>query len=169
MHKKLFVNILFEEGLPVLDSVPAYKYSEYMAELNRRAWQLLEQRAFKPMSAARHKAVIAAGRRRLKKQRALVADLHMKVLADRGYEIDQLDRVIETKLKLIEMMSSQIAELKTERGALLAEQKRVQQKMHSYEVWPRKDHRDVDLISDALPFGGLWLQENRSLCMSGYT
>jgi hypothetical protein len=128
MHKKLFANVLFEEGLPVLDSVPAYKYSEYMAELNRRAWQLLEQRAFKPMSAARHKAVIAAGRRRLKKQRALVADLHMKVLADRGYEIDQLDRVIETKLKLIEMMSSQIAELKTERGALLAEQKRVQQK-----------------------------------------
>jgi hypothetical protein len=128
IRKKLFAKLLFEEGLPVLDSVPAYKYSEYMAELNRRAWQLLEQRAFKPMSAVRQKAVIAAGRRRLKKQRALVADLHMKVLANRGSEIDQLDRVIETKLKLIEMMSSQIAELKTERGALLAEQKRVQQK-----------------------------------------
>jgi hypothetical protein len=27
--------------------------------------------------------------------------------------------------------------------------------MHVYEVRPRKDHR-VDLISDALPFGGLW-------------
>jgi len=24
--------------------------------------------------------------------------------------------------------------------------------MHVYEVRPRKDHRDVDLISDALPF-----------------
>jgi hypothetical protein len=25
-----------------------------------------------------------------------------------------------------------------------------------YEVPPRKDHRGVDLISDALPFGRLW-------------
>ena len=29
-------------------------------------------------------------------------------------------------------------------------------KIHSYEVRPRKDHRGVDLISDALPFGRLW-------------
>ena len=28
--------------------------------------------------------------------------------------------------------------------------------MHVYEVRPRKDKRGVDLISDALPFGGLW-------------
>src|SRR5438094_2329195 len=28
--------------------------------------------------------------------------------------------------------------------------------MHVYEVRPRKDRRGVDLISDALPFGGLW-------------
>ena len=28
--------------------------------------------------------------------------------------------------------------------------------MHTYEVRPRKDHRGFDLISDALPFGGLW-------------
>ena len=27
---------------------------------------------------------------------------------------------------------------------------------HVYEVRPRKDHRGFDLISDALPFGGLW-------------
>jgi hypothetical protein len=27
---------------------------------------------------------------------------------------------------------------------------------HVYEVQPRKDKRDVDLISDALPFGRLW-------------
>jgi hypothetical protein len=27
---------------------------------------------------------------------------------------------------------------------------------HVYEVRPRKDHRRVDLISDALPFGRLW-------------
>ena len=25
--------------------------------------------------------------------------------------------------------------------------------MHAYEVRPRRDHRGVDLISDALPFG----------------
>jgi len=28
--------------------------------------------------------------------------------------------------------------------------------MHVYAVTPRKDHRGVDLISDALPFGRLW-------------
>jgi hypothetical protein len=28
--------------------------------------------------------------------------------------------------------------------------------MHTYEVRPRKDKRGVDLISDALPFDGLW-------------
>ena len=27
--------------------------------------------------------------------------------------------------------------------------------MHAYEVRPRKDHRGVNLISDALPFGRL--------------
>jgi hypothetical protein len=27
---------------------------------------------------------------------------------------------------------------------------------HVYEVRPRKDRHGVDLISDALPFGGLW-------------
>jgi hypothetical protein len=31
--------------------------------------------------------------------------------------------------------------------------------MHIYEVRPRKDHRGVDLISDALPFGRLWYNE----------
>ena len=29
-------------------------------------------------------------------------------------------------------------------------------RIHSYEVRPRKDKRGVDLISDALPFGRLW-------------
>jgi hypothetical protein len=29
----------------------------------------------------------------------------------------------------------------------------------AYEVRPRKDHRGVDLISDALPFGRLWYGE----------
>jgi hypothetical protein len=28
--------------------------------------------------------------------------------------------------------------------------------MHVYEVWPCKDKRGVDLISDALPFGRRW-------------
>ena len=31
--------------------------------------------------------------------------------------------------------------------------------MHEYEVRPRKGHRGVDLISDALPFGRLWCGE----------
>jgi hypothetical protein len=31
--------------------------------------------------------------------------------------------------------------------------------MHAYEVRPRKDHRGVDLISDALRFGRLWYAE----------
>jgi hypothetical protein len=31
--------------------------------------------------------------------------------------------------------------------------------MHVYEVRPRKDHRGVDLISDALPFGRLWYEQ----------
>jgi len=31
--------------------------------------------------------------------------------------------------------------------------------MHVYEVRPRKNHRGVDLISDALPFGRLWYGE----------
>jgi hypothetical protein len=32
-------------------------------------------------------------------------------------------------------------------------------RMHLYEVRPRKGHRGVDLISDALPFGRLWYAE----------
>jgi hypothetical protein len=28
--------------------------------------------------------------------------------------------------------------------------------MYIYEVCPRKDHRGVDLISDALAFGAVW-------------
>jgi len=31
--------------------------------------------------------------------------------------------------------------------------------LHVYEVRPRRDHRGVDLISDALPFGRLWYGE----------
>ncbi len=34
---------------------------------------------------------------------------------------------------------------------------------HVYEVRPRKDHRDVDLISDALPFGRLWYGEPEAI------
>ena len=32
-----------------------------------------------------------------------------------------------------------------------------------YEVRPRKDHRGVDLISDALPFGRLWYDEPNAI------
>jgi len=28
--------------------------------------------------------------------------------------------------------------------------------LHLFEIRPRKDHRGVNLISDALPFGRLW-------------
>ena len=35
---------------------------------------------------------------------------------------------------------------------------------HVYEVRPRKDHRGVDLISDALPFGRLWYAEQNAIC-----
>ena len=31
--------------------------------------------------------------------------------------------------------------------------------MHVYEIRRRKDHRGVDLISDALPFGRLWYEQ----------
>ena len=34
---------------------------------------------------------------------------------------------------------------------------------HLYEVRPRKDHRGVDLISDALPFGRLWYSEPNTI------
>jgi hypothetical protein len=34
---------------------------------------------------------------------------------------------------------------------------------HVYEVRPRKDHRGVDLISDALPFGRLWYAESNAI------
>jgi hypothetical protein len=35
--------------------------------------------------------------------------------------------------------------------------------MHLYEVRPRRDHRGVNLISDALPFGALWYGEPNSI------
>ncbi len=35
--------------------------------------------------------------------------------------------------------------------------------MHVYEVRPRKDHRGVDLISDALPYGRLWYAEPNAI------
>jgi hypothetical protein len=35
---------------------------------------------------------------------------------------------------------------------------------HVYEVRPRKDHRGVDLISDALPFGRLWYVGANAIC-----
>jgi len=35
--------------------------------------------------------------------------------------------------------------------------------LHAYEVRPRKDHRGVDLISDALSFGRLWYGEPNAI------
>jgi hypothetical protein len=34
---------------------------------------------------------------------------------------------------------------------------------HLYDVRPRKDHRGVDLISNALPFGRLWYAEPNAI------
>jgi hypothetical protein len=42
--------------------------------------------------------------------------------------------------------------------------------MHVCEVRPRKDHRGVDLLSDALPFGRLWYGEPTAVANAiGYT
>jgi hypothetical protein len=35
--------------------------------------------------------------------------------------------------------------------------------VHVYEIRPRKDHRGVDFISDALPFGRLWYGEPNAI------
>jgi hypothetical protein len=35
--------------------------------------------------------------------------------------------------------------------------------MHVYEVRPRTDKRDFDLISDSLPFGWLWYGERNAI------
>ena len=35
--------------------------------------------------------------------------------------------------------------------------------VHAYEVRPRKDHRGVDVISEALPFGRLWYGEPNAI------
>jgi hypothetical protein len=47
------------------------------------------------------------------------------------------------------------------------------QPTHAYEIRPRKDKRSVDLISDALPFGRLWLlylveSQNTTTFCSGF-
>jgi hypothetical protein len=40
--------------------------------------------------------------------------------------------------------------------------------MHIYEVRPREDHRGVDLISDALPFGRLHRIALESFLIAGW-
>jgi hypothetical protein len=41
---------------------------------------------------------------------------------------------------------------------------------HVYEIRPRKDHRGFDLLSDVLPFGGLWYGEPNAVANAiGYT
>jgi hypothetical protein len=40
---------------------------------------------------------------------------------------------------------------------------RVNGSAHAYEVRPRKDHRGIDLISDALPLGRLWYDERDAI------
>jgi hypothetical protein len=37
---------------------------------------------------------------------------------------------------------------------------------HVYEVRPRADHRGVDLIPDALPFGRLWYGEPNAISIA---
>ena len=38
---------------------------------------------------------------------------------------------------------------------------------HIYEIRPRKDHRGVDLISDALPFRRLWYDGPNAMSNAG--
>jgi len=40
---------------------------------------------------------------------------------------------------------------------------------HVYEVRSRKDHRGVDLISDASPFDRLWYAEPNAIAMQSTT
>ena len=58
----------------------------------------------------------------------------------------------------MDMRSVRQQALRQERLALSSVPKHVYQvtPTHLYEVRPRKDHRGVTLISDALPFGRLW-------------
>jgi hypothetical protein len=42
------------------------------------------------------------------------------------------------------------------KNAITVVTRQIKKVMHVYEVRPRKDKRGVDLLSDALPFGGLW-------------
>jgi hypothetical protein len=48
---------------------------------------------------------------------------------------------------------------KRERNSRLMSPNHAMQPTHVYEVRPRKDHRGVNLISYALPFGSLWYAE----------
>jgi hypothetical protein len=48
-------------------------------------------------------------------------------------------------------------------GHLLKGPSHAMQPTHIYEVRPRKDHRGVDLIFDALPFGRLWYGEPNAI------
>ena len=41
--------------------------------------------------------------------------------------------------------------------------------VHVYAVRPRKDHRGIDLLSDALPFGRLWYEAPEAVAQAiGY-
>ena len=48
-------------------------------------------------------------------------------------------------------------------GHLLKGPNHAMQPTHIYEIRPRKDHRGVDLIFDALPFGRLWYGEPNAI------
>ena len=60
-----------------------------------------------------------------------------------GVNFDKLYLVREKRVIMNEETSSTMTVIKS---------------LHEYEVRPRQDHRGVDLISDALPFGRLWYE-----------
>jgi hypothetical protein len=58
--------------------------------------------------------------------------------------------------RLLEAKQKFAAEERTSCASSRSHRSTPRSSQHIYEVRPRKDHRNVDLISDALPFSRLW-------------
>ena len=91
------------------------------------------------------------------------------VAPDSGMDVRDIDRGTAMKLGLIDR-DRQVSLKEVARPGLIlfatnapGERFTVTAATHVYEVRPRKDQRGVDLISDALPFGGLWYGEPNAI------
>jgi len=65
--------------------------------------------------------------------------------------------------KILKFLLLRFGERRRRRVRLETLNPMMQPPMHVYDVRPRKDHRGVDLISDALPFGRLWYGEPNAI------